>query len=97
MDADDKDPGPGGGRPKDIRFLFNCVSTGGVAFWVRDVGDDHPYGAGPGKFPEQGCATDHRESAEEAGGGQWEYPTMAEVMEEAGFEDIGVYIFLKVE
>ena len=33
------------------------------------MGTDPPYGAGPGQLPTQGCATDHREAANEAGVG----------------------------
>ena len=36
--ADDEDPGPGGGRPKDSRVLLQGGSPCGVAFQVEDMG-----------------------------------------------------------
>ena len=36
--------------------------------------------------------TDYREAAKKAGVEIWEYPPLAAAMEEAGFEEIGVYI-----
>ena len=59
---------PGGGGPKDIGALFQGGSTGGVYFRGRDVGPDPPDVSGPVQLSSQGCAKDHRESAEEAGG-----------------------------
>ena len=67
MDTYDKDPGPVGGRPEDIRF-FKGGRPGGVAFRVGDVGPDPPYGASPGQFPAQDRAMDHRDEDEEVGG-----------------------------
>ena len=49
MYADDKYPVPVGVIPKDF-FLIGRI--GGVAFWIRNVGLDPPYGAGPGQIPE---------------------------------------------
>ena len=60
LDVDDKDPGPGGGRPEDIRFVFKGGRPGGVAFWVRYVGPEPPYRAVPGKFPAQGRMKDNQ-------------------------------------
>ena len=89
MDTDDEDPGPGGVRPEDTRF-FKGTRPGGVAFRVGDVGPDPPYKAGSGQFLAQGLTTYHREAPTEAGG--WEYPPLTSEMEEAGFEEIRVYI-----
>ena len=36
--------------------------------------------------------TDYREAAKKAGVERWEYPPLAAAMEEAVFEEIGVYI-----
>ena len=60
---------PGGGRPEDIGVVLLGGRTCGVAFRVRDVGPDPPYGAGPGKLPAQGRATAHREATKAEGGG----------------------------
>ena len=44
---------------------------------------------GLGQFPAQGRVTDHQEAVYEVGGG---YTPLAAAMEEAYFEEIGVYI-----
>ena len=49
-------------------MFYSSISVG-VDFRVRDVGDDPPHGPGPGKFSAQGCAADHRKTAEAMGGG----------------------------
>ena len=67
--ADDEDPGPGGGRPKDSRVLLQGGSPCGVAFQVEDMGTEPPHGAGPWKFSAQGCAADHWDAAKELGVG----------------------------
>ena len=53
------------------------------------MGPDPPYGAGSGQLSAQGCATDQWEADKELGG---RGPPLAAAMEEAGFEEIGVYI-----
>ena len=58
LDADDKGTGQVGGRPEIIRF-FKDMCPGGVNFWVRDVGPNPLYGAGPRQLPEQSRVTDH--------------------------------------
>ena len=58
---------PGGGGPKGVGELFQGGSTGGVVFWVRDVGPDTPGGAGSEKLLAKGRAKDHREAYKEAG------------------------------
>ena len=65
----------------------------GVVFWVVDVCPDPLYGAGPGQFPAQVRAADHREATNEVGGGGgWDYPPLSSATEEAGFEEIWVHI-----
>ena len=50
MGAADEDHVTRGGPPEGIRDVFQGGSTGGVAFWVVDVGDDPPHGTGSGEF-----------------------------------------------
>ena len=68
MYVDDEDHGPGGIRPEDLRDCFKGGWTGGVAFWVRDVGLDPQYRAVPGQIQAQGRATDHLEADKAVGG-----------------------------
>ena len=61
LGAADEDPGPGGVQPEGIRDFLEDDFSGGVAFWVGDVGPDPLHRTGPGKYSVQGCAADHRE------------------------------------
>ena len=54
------------------------------------MGPDPLYAEVTGQIPAQVCATDHWEKSKEAGGGGY-HPLVAAI-EEAGFEEIGVYI-----
>ena len=69
MDTADEDPGPRGGQPEGVQDEIQGGSAGSVDFQVGGVGPDPPHGTGPGQFSTQGCAADHREAVEEAGGG----------------------------
>ena len=65
----DEDLDPVRGGPKGIGDILQGICAGDVAFWVRDVDPDPPYGAGPEQISAQGCAIDHRETSEAAEGG----------------------------
>ena len=49
------------------------------------MGPDPLYGALPGQLPAQVCVTDHREAAEEAGGGGMELSSAGSSDEGSGF------------
>ena len=55
------------------------------------MGADPPHGTGPGELSSRGRKVDNGDTAKDTGGG-CKYPLLAAVMEEAGFEEIGVYI-----
>ena len=44
-----KNIGKGGGEPKGVRDVIQGRCAGGTNFRVIDVGDDLPYGPGPGR------------------------------------------------
>ena len=71
----DKDPGPGGDQPYGIQDVTQGGIAGGVALRVINMGPEHLHGTVPGKFSTQVCAEDHRETAEETGGGGMVLPT----------------------
>ena len=68
LDTDDEDTGQGGGRPDYLGVVLKEGHPGGVAFRVRGVVPDSPYGAGPKQLPAQGSAPDHWEASGVAGG-----------------------------
>ena len=92
MEAGDKDPGIGGGRTEDIRFVFKAVIHTVLLFgsetWVLTSHMERDLVSFQYRVARQ--ITGRQPMRREEGG--WEYPPLAAAMEEAGFEEIGVYI-----
>ena len=70
-----QDSGTGGWQPKGLEDVFRGGGTGSVAFSVRGVGADLPYGTGPGNLTTQGCKVYTRETSKETQGGCLGIPT----------------------
>ena len=68
--------GKGWGESKGVGGVFQGSISGGTTFGGGDVGDDPPYGPGPGGVPTQGRSTDQRESTHRLLYGIWEYPPL---------------------
>ena len=68
--------GKGEGESKGVGGVFQGSISGGTTFGGGDVGDDPPYGPGPGGVPTQGRSTDQRESTHRLLYGIWEYPPL---------------------
>ena len=61
----------------------------GVTLWKRELGGDQLGAQDPEGVPPSGGTTDHRDYG---AGGEWEYPTVEEVMDSIGLHLVGVYI-----
>ena len=55
------------------------------------MGGDGGDAQGPGGVPPPGGATDHGDDGKRGAGGEWEYPSVVEAMENTGIHSIGVY------
>ena len=60
----------GGSQSTGLGDVFQGGGAGGPPIWVRDVGDDPPYGKVPGEFSAQSLHTDYGETYKATGG--WE-------------------------
>ena len=92
LGAADEDPGPGGRQPEGIWDVLQGGSAGSVDFRVRDVGPDPCMERDLGSFRHRvAWRIKGRHSIRQEEGG-WYFPPLTIAMEEAGFEEIGVYI-----
>ena len=67
LGTDGKYTGTRGLQSTGIGDFFQGVGPSGTPIWVRDVGDDPPYGQGPREFPAHSCQANYEETSKYMG------------------------------
>ena len=81
------------GKHAVVGDIFQGGGSGSFSIWVGDVGDDPPYGPGPGNVPSQGGPLDHGKAATVASGRNLGVPPpLEEAIREEVLEEVEAYV-----